>query len=376
MDWFPLLAGILPTWFYFLTISAGHIAIVVFFLNRIYSIPFSRWTLKLLKYSSVVLALAGPVFLYLNGFGEFPYWGICFAVGFCLPVLWLGRVLQPPPHVQITNHTKTIDVARQLGHLPLGRGKLRHLARLPGNQVFHVDFTEKTFHLPQLPAEWDGLTILHLTDLHFKGCPDKEFFQHVMDQCREPVPDLVAVTGDIVDSWKHHRWVAPVLGRLRWKVAGFAILGNHDFWHDPRLTRRRLKRIGLRVLDNRWEQIEVRGQPMVVIGHEGPWFTPAPDLAGCPDGVFRLLLTHTPDNIDWAKRHQVGLALAGHNHGGQVRIPLIGSVFVPSSYGRRYDCGTFHEPPTLMHVGRGLAGQEPIRYFCKPEVTRIVLRTR
>jgi predicted MPP superfamily phosphohydrolase len=66
--------------------------------------------------------------------------------------------------------------------------------------------------------------------------------------------------------------------------------------------------------------------------------------------------------------------LAGHNHGGQIRFPLLGSVFVPSRYGRRYDCGTFQEQPTVLHVCRGLAGQHPLRYNCRPEVTKIVLR--
>jgi predicted MPP superfamily phosphohydrolase len=66
--------------------------------------------------------------------------------------------------------------------------------------------------------------------------------------------------------------------------------------------------------------------------------------------------------------------LAGHNHGGQIRLPVIGSIFVPSRYSRKYDCGTFHEPPTLLHVNRGLGGQQPLRYYCRPEVTRIMLR--
>jgi predicted MPP superfamily phosphohydrolase len=66
--------------------------------------------------------------------------------------------------------------------------------------------------------------------------------------------------------------------------------------------------------------------------------------------------------------------LAGHVHGGQIRFPLLGSVFVPSRYGRRYDCGTFEEPPTVLHVSRGLGGQQPLRYNCRPEVTLLVLK--
>ena len=123
-----------------------------------------------------------------------------------------------------------------------------------------------------------------------------------------------------------------------------------------------------------WEVLDVRGTPLAVIGHEGPWFAAPTDLAGCPDDAFRLCLSHTPDNIAWARRLGIDLVLAGHVHGGQIRLPLLGSVFVPSRYSRQYDCGTFYRPPTVMHVSRGLAGQHPLRFFCHPEVTRITLR--
>ena len=128
------------------------------------------------------------------------------------------------------------------------------------------------------------------------------------------------------------------------------------------------------VLGNSWQQVEIRGVPMLVIGHEGPWFKPEPDLTQCPHGMFRLCLSHTPDNIAWARTNRIDLMLAGHVHGGQIRLPVLGSVFVPRRYSRKYDCGTFFEAPTVMHVGRGLSGQHPLRFFCKPEVARIILR--
>lgn len=231
-------------------------------------------------------------------------------------------------------------------------------------------------YLPRLPEAWDGLTILHLTDLHFCGTPDRSFHERVIERCRDwGTPDLVAVTGDIVDSDWHYRWIIPVLGRLRWRHAAYAILGNHDGYRDPPQVRRRLQRLGMRVLGNTLEQTELRGEPLVVLGHEGPWFRPAPDLSGCPEGVFRFCLSHTPDNIAWARRHNIDLMLAGHNHGGQIRFPLVGSVLVPSRHSRRYDCGTFHVGPTVLHVSRGLAGQHPLRYCCRPEVGWFVLRS-
>jgi predicted MPP superfamily phosphohydrolase len=274
----------------------------------------------------------------------------------------------------LTNHTVTVSVSKVLGFKPIGIGKRRHIARLPFNQCFDVDFSERYLKLPQIPAAWEGLKILHLSDLHFCGTPDRAFYHHVIERCLPWEPDLVAVTGDYVDTDHHHRWIVPTLGRLRWKIAGFAILGNHDAWRDPRLIRRRLRRIGFHVLGNCWETLQVRGEPMVVIGHEGPWFRPAPDMSACPAEGFRLCLSHTPDNLPWAKRHKIDLVLAGHVHGGQIRVPGTGSIFVPSRFSRRYDTGTFHEGPTVMHVSRGLAGEFPLRINCRPEVTLVVLQ--
>jgi Ca2+-transporting ATPase len=90
---------------------------------------------------------------------------------------------------------------------------------------------------------------------------------------------------------------------------------------------------------------------------------------------FRLLLSHTPDNIGWARRHDVDLMLSGHVHGGQVRVPILGSLFVPSRYSRKYDQGVFFESPTLLSVNRGISGREPLRINCYPEVTWLTLKT-
>src|SRR5262249_56010186 len=107
------------------------------------------------------------------------------------------------------------------------------------------------------------------------------------------------------DSVHHQKWVIPVLGRLRWKEAALAIFGNHDYWYHPQFLRRRLARLKIHYLGNGWQQIQVRGEPLVVIGNEHPWAKPGPDLTGCPDGPFRLLLSHTPDNIGCARQAEI-----------------------------------------------------------------------
>ncbi|CAN5321372.1 metallophosphoesterase [soil metagenome] len=357
----------------FIGFVLGHIATLSFSLNWWYGQRLSNKILSRIRLLHGALVLAGIVsvgWLLFLGYvpgakfeadsgwaeslgGGYILW--CLVVGFIgVPGLSLYRWLRPPARGFVRKQSTVLDVAAKLGYQPLGRGRYRSLAQMPGNQIYQVEFSEKTFALPQLPAAWHGLTILHLTDLHFHGTPDIAFFQTVMDACMARTPDIVAVTGDIVDSPWHHRWLERILGKLRWKEAGLAILGNHDKLYSSSLIRRRLSKIGFQVVQNRWIETPIRGVPMTVIGHQGPWFRPAPNASKCPQDQFRLCLSHTPDNIRWAQANKIDLMLSGHNHGGQIRFPLIGSVLVPSAYSRRYDCGVFWEKPTLLHVCRGL----------------------
>jgi predicted MPP superfamily phosphohydrolase len=370
----------------------GHVALLVTSHNWVYGQPNSKRVGDVFHLIHGALAVVPPALLWW-------FWGldlrelfaadsahplqlvvagyaaVCWLVAFVLlPLITLRRLLRPVPAALVGSRSQVLDVAKMLGRRPLGTSKQRFLAVLPGNEVFQVELSERTLKLPRLPAAWDGLTILHLTDLHLCGTPDRDFYRVVLDRCNEWEPDIVAVTGDVADSIHHQKWIVPVLGRLRWRVAAFAILGNHDYFHEPPFIRRRLRRLKMHVLSNAWEQIEVRGEPMLVIGHEGPWLKPAPDLTKCPEGLFRLCLSHTPDNIQWARRMKIDLMLSGHVHGGQVRLPVFGSMLVPSVYGRRYDCGTFDESPTLLYVSRGLSGEHPLRYLCRPEVTLLTLR--
>jgi predicted MPP superfamily phosphohydrolase len=389
---FATVAHAIPWWLLIAGASIGHGYLFIVALNVFYGQPLPRSLMKYTRKVDLLVVLAGPViFCYAldvfdtrqltwqPGSVRFylaPYTVIAWLFGVTVaPICEIFYLLRSPAPQLFKETARSTDVAKLLGYSLEGHGKDARLCRLPFNQCFQVEFTEKTLVLPQLPAAWEGLSILHLTDLHFCGTPDRAYFQYVMQRCMEDgVPDLLVLTGDVVDSEWHHRWIVPILGRLRWTCGAFAILGNHDSWRDASLIRRRLRRVGMTVLGNSWQKIDVRGQPMILVGHEGPWFMPPPDLQQCPEGIFRLCLSHTPDNIRWARQNRVDLMLAGHVHGGQIRLPVLGSVFVPSRFSRKYDCGMFYEAPTVMHVGRGLAGQHPLRFFCKPEVTRIILR--
>jgi predicted MPP superfamily phosphohydrolase len=372
----------------------GHACICTALLNYVYGCRLPKVILKPWRYFTGVLILALPVPVWILaddplraiGAGESPapFWVMPFLV-YCIACLYFGtvfpmitieRYLRKPPPCLVSETTRTLDLWPQLGSKLIGDGKNRLLARVPGNGAFKFDITDFTLALPKLPPEWDGLTLLVLSDLHFHGTPSRAYFDRVIDELTAgPVPDLVCLPGDFVDTAVHHAWIVPLLGRLKASGAKLAVLGNHDDYHDPDAVRAELTAAGYTVLGNRWCEITVRGVPCVAVGHEGPWFTPPPDLTGAPVGPFRLCVSHTPDNFYWAQSNGVGLMLCGHVHGGGIRVPIIGSIFIPSIYGRRFDQGVFEENGTVLVVSRGVSGKEPLRIRCNPHAIRVTLKS-
>lgn len=359
-------------------------------LNVVYGRPYHRVFLKLTRLAVGAAILSGiPLFGWaftwnaqtaIETIPQYPLAGgilLTFAsLGMVYFVINGVRSIPRPLAAVVSEKTTPHDIAAELGFRPVGDGKHRWVAGWRINQIFTVDFTELTLALPQIPPAWDNLTILHLSDLHFYGTPSRDYYRKIVEHIQTwGVPDLVVISGDVIDDDSYLVWIEELLSPLQWKYAGFAILGNHDWWKDSEGVRERLRKLKFQVLGNTWSSCEIAGHRLIAIGHEGPWFRPPPELSQLPEG-FRLLISHTPDNIAFAKRHQIPLMLSGHNHGGQIRLPFIGSIFVPSIYARRFDMGTFQEGPTLLHVNRGLSGKEPIRFRCNPQVTWIRLKTK
>jgi uncharacterized protein len=254
----------------------------------------------------------------------------------------------------------------------IGAGKYAWMLRLPGSDFPRLQQLDWQVALAGLPRSCEGLSIMQVSDLHFAPCFDKRYFEAVLDAAAAGPADLVVFTGDLIDDASVIPWIEPLMARLRGRLGTFAILGNHDYIFDVPAIRRALENAGFTNLDGPWTTLSLGDSTVALGGTSAPW-GPALDFAGAPEADLRIILSHTPDYFPRASEHGIDLVLAGHNHGGQVRVPIVGPIFMPSRYGRRYDRGFFRQGRSLMYVSQGVAGKHPVRYGCVPEITRFVL---
>ena len=248
----------------------------------------------------------------------------------------------------------------------------------PFNQIMELHINEKVLVVPRLNPSLDGLTITHLSDVHYTGAITQEFHHEIVRQANALQSDMIALTGDIIDKRKCMGWLSEILGQLRAKHGVYFVLGNHDVRVRNEFgVRDALTSQGLVDLGRRWLQIQIRDTPIILAGNELPWFVPAADMSDCrrtgKNPPLRILLSHAPDQLPWAQTNDIDLMLAGHTHGGQVQFPIVGPVLSPSRFGVRYASGTFYEKPTLMHVSRGISGTRHLRVNAPPELTKLRL---
>jgi predicted MPP superfamily phosphohydrolase len=311
-------------------------------------------------------------------------WAYIYLAAACLVMSALHRLwltLHPERRGALaSNHTSRVEFARHAKYLLIAPGIPRLLGSIPGNQILDLHVHEKRILIPRMPAG-KTLRIAHITDLHMSGRVAQDYFVAIVDAVNALDPDLVMLTGDLVERESCLAWLPDTLGKLRAKSGVYYVLGNHDLRIDHRRLLVELNGLGLSHVGGTWREAESGDTTVVIAGNELPWFGPAPSPALLPprdaNGLpLRILLAHTPDQFRWAQTHDFDLMLAGHNHGGQVRLPLLGAILAPSLSGVRYASGTFQSGGTVMHVSRGTGGLTPFRWNCPPEIALLVLEPR
>jgi len=361
--------------------------------NRLHGLAGPRWFVKGLTYLCALGVVLVPLLIAARWATASPGAFDLFAADTVIGVYaWacaaLGAAaLVVKPWVELMRYNRSVLVdwdserhesAKALGAKPIEGRLARLLDYVPGNEATALSIDRKRLALPRLPAALDGLTIAHLSDLHMTGQIGRDYFSFLADRVNSLRPDVIAITGDIVENESCWPWLAPSLGRLCAPLGVYFVLGNHDGYIDADRTRRLLADEGLICLSGRWARAEWNGVPVLLGGNEQPWMAPAPPLDALPPrsdppSDFRLVLCHTPDQFGWCCRAEADLALAGHTHGGQVQAPVLGVILSPSLFGARYACGVFRRGHTVLHVSRGVAGATPLRWRCPPEAALLEL---
>lgn len=382
----------------------GHAFLWVGFVNRIHGRAWPEWFLRgLMAACGVAFLLIPPAYalwvlpeggLSLSTWASpahairagLPYLAVCWTAAAVHLSAWTWRhVLHRPTEALLHESVRPAELGAggQMETVPFSPPEPPHhpLVYLPLNEILDVAVAERHLEIEHLPAALDGLSIVHLSDVHFTGRVARSWFRQVAECCNRLRPDLVALTGDVIDNMACLDWLPDTLGRLSAPGGVYFILGNHDWRRDWPRIRAAMCACGMISLSGRWLESPFRAarQRILLAGNELPWIVPAADMRSAPPparegGPLRILLSHSPDQLPWARHHQFDLMLAGHTHGGQIRFPLIGAVLTPSRVGVRYASGVFHEPPTVMHVTRGVSAELPVRWNCRPEIALLVLR--
>ena len=223
--------------------------------------------------------------------------------------------------------------------------------------------------VPGLPAELDGLRVAHLSDFHL-GPPSRGrvAVERATAWVRGRDPDLVVVTGDLLS----HPRGRPLLDEVLRGLDAFAVLGNHDVsvTRDPFSKPAELTGIPATLLVGESRIVERRGRRVQITGAAPSMYARPP--AADPDAVLRIVLSHYP-TLAAPDYH---LVLAGHMHGGQIVVPYPGGKLRLAHLGARLAEGLYRSGETTLHVSPGLGTTfVPFRFFARPEVTELVLRS-
>lgn len=244
--------------------------------------------------------------------------------------------------------------------------------------------TETALVSPALPPAFDGLRIVELADLH--GRVFGRGSRRLLAAVRRAEPDLICIDGDLFDEHTDLAMLPPLLRGLCAIAPVYYVTGNHE-WRVPGLRGilAQMRACGVTVLQDDWRVLRRGEDALVLAGTDDPCGpaerkTPAELIADiraeAGEAAFLLLLTHRNDQLPQWSALGVQAVLAGHCHGGVVRLPFVGGLFGTD---RRlfpaWDAGLYRQGETVLYVSRGLGYTNVhFRLFNRPEVAVIVLR--
>jgi predicted MPP superfamily phosphohydrolase len=262
-------------------------------------------------------------------------------------------------------------IARQTERISDVRGTRWHPVKIwPWNEILTLEVNVKKIQTTnRIATQRRPLRIVHFSDLHFVDCPGPDFYRFMVERALELNADAIVFTGDLIDKPELLPMAVEILRPLTKVAPCFFILGNHDWRYDYDHFRSTLVTSGWKCVTGRHERIKLGDRDVLFAGSELPWIGNAPPSAEFAGVDVRILLSHSPDQIQFAQKNGYDVMLSGHTHGGQVVLPIIGPVFAPSVYGVSFAAGLFQRQKLMLHVSRGIGAKDPLRWNCRPELT-------
>ncbi len=249
----------------------------------------------------------------------------------------------------------------------------------PNRLVVH----QETIVIDNWPRELSGLRIALIGDIHTGGpfINDKKL-NRIVELTNQQHPDLIVLLGDYMspNKWHSHRVEPEVtaahLKSLKAPLGVYAILGNHDWYYNGSKVRGALEQVGIPVLEDEVAEVKWRNVSFWLVGLADLWTRPqhvADTIAKVPKGATMIALTHNPDVFTQLPK-SVPLMLAAHTHGGQVKLPIIGTPIVPSYFGPKYTAGHVFEEDHHLFVTTGIGTSLlPVRFRVPPEIAIVTI---
>ena len=252
-----------------------------------------------------------------------------------------------------------------------------------------LELNTYTIGSDELPDAFDGYRIAHVSDLHNAEMGNGN--EKLLTMLREAEPDIIAITGDLIDSRNTDIAVALAFAEEAVQIAPcYYVTGNHEARiSEFEKLKAGLESAGVTVLENERLEIELSGEFITLLGVDDPSFkadylfgdaaavisTRLAELTTAEDG-FSVLLSHRPELFDTYVESGVDLVFSGHAHGGQFRLPFVGGLVAPNQgFFPEYDSGLYIKGNTNMIVSRGIGNSLlPFRFNNRPEVILIELQ--
>lgn len=257
------------------------------------------------------------------------------------------------------------------------------------NNIISITNISLSFH--RLPGSFDGYRIVHLSDLHNKRFGSNQ--EHILEEIKKAKPDIIVITGDLVDSRNYDEEASCELVTGCMDIAQvYYVTGNHE-WRSGKFNslEKKIKNSGAKILRNNSSEIKQGNDSIHITGIDDPslsmeYMTDKEIVSAelkkavnenSSKPSFTILLSHRPELFSEYKKINFDLIFSGHAHGGQVRLPFIGGLAAPDQgLFPKYTDGKYVEDNSVMVVSRGLGNSIiPQRIFNRPEIVVVTLRS-